>query len=299
MNTEYHVRLDAFEGPLDLLLFLIRRAEVEITDIPIATIADQYLEYLGSIDTIDVDRAGEFLVLAATLTEIKARMLAPPPQPEPGVEGADGADGGDKGAIRQVDPRAELVQQLLEYKRYRDAAEALDQRKSEWEARYPIAAATPAIPSPPAQEGEAGEGDGPEGGAGVDVEDVSLADLIEAFSRILATVDLNRVGEHRVVVDDTPIELHAEDLLDRLRREMEESRAGGVEWRGLTLQRVFMGRTRGEAIGLFLAMLELVRQRKIEVVQEAPRGEILIRPAAGDAPAGEAQASGETPAAGT
>ncbi len=294
MNTEYHVRLDAFEGPLDLLLFLIRRAEVEVTDIPIATIADQYLEYLGSIDTIDVDRAGEFLVLAATLTEIKARMLAPPPQAEPG-EGGDGADGGGKGAFREVDPRAELVKQLLEYKRYRDAAEALDQRKSEWEARYPIAAATPAAPpTPPSpQEGEAGEGDERDGGAGVDVEDVSLADLIEAFSRILATVDLNRVGEHRVVVDDTPIELHAEDLLDRLRREVEESRQAGQEWRGLTLQRVFTGRTRGEAIGLFLAMLELVRQRKIEVVQDAPRGEILIRPGAGDgAAAGDAPAAG-------
>ena len=79
VSTEYRVRLEAFEGPLDLLLYLIRRAEVDITDIPIAAIADQYMQYLAGIERIDIDLAGEFLVMAATLMEIKSRMLSPRP----------------------------------------------------------------------------------------------------------------------------------------------------------------------------------------------------------------------------
>lgn len=256
VTEEYHVRLDAFEGPLDLLLFLIRRAEVEITDIPISTIADQYLDYLRQIDTIDVDRAGEFLVLAATLTEIKARMLAP--TPASGDGGESGAESGPGKEVREVDPRADLVRQLLEYKRYRDAAAALDRRRSEWERRFPAGGALKAE-DPDAQP------------QGVDVEDVSLADLLEAFSRILATVDMNRVGEHHVVMDETPIELHAEDIVHRLREEP------GAAERGIPLQAMFAGRTRAEMIGLFLAMLELVKQRRVLVKQDVLRGEIIVR----------------------
>ena len=219
MTDEYHVRLDAFEGPLDLLLFLIRRAEVEITDIPISQIADQYLDFLrlgGGIDTIDVDRAGEFLVLAATLTEIKARMLAPVPVAE-AEEGAEVGAGPGKD-IREVDPRADLVKQLLEYKRYRDAAGALDRRRGEWERRFPaggaLKAEDPSAEPPP-----------------LDVDDVSLTDLLEAFSKILATVDMTRVGEHHVAMDETPIELHAEDIVHRLR----EDAAAVSEPRGIPL----------------------------------------------------------------
>lgn len=261
MSDEYHVRLDAFEGPLDLLLFLIRRAEVEITDIPISQIADQYLDYLGHIDTIDVDRAGEFLVLAATLTEIKARMLAPAPVAE-GDEGAEGGARGPGKEIREVDPRADLVKQLLEYKRYRDAAGALDRRRGEWERRFPaggaLKAEDPSAEPPP-----------------VDVDDVSLTDLLDAFSKILATVDMTRVGEHHVAMDETPIELHAEDIVHRLREDAAAG-AGVSESRGIPLQAMFAGRTRAEMIGLFLAMLELVKQRRVFVKQDRLRGEIVV-----------------------
>ncbi len=123
---DYQVRLDAFHGPLDLLLYLIRQAEVDIQDVSIAQITDQYLHFLDPIDDIDIEAAGEFLVMAATLMEIKSRTLMPPDErgEPPCDEGLEGP--GDE----QADPRYELVQQLLEYQRIRLASEALQQRRN-------------------------------------------------------------------------------------------------------------------------------------------------------------------------
>ena len=246
---EYTIRLEAFEGPLDLLLYLIRRAEVEVTDIPVAAIAEQYLAMLEGVERIDIERAGEFLVMAATLTEIKSRMLAPASvEAEPDVEGRD------KG-----DPLGDLVRQLVEYKKYRDAADALERRHEEWGRRFPISRTG----LDPAALAEAA-------GDGLDLEDLSLVDLVEAFARICEVVNLDRLGEHEVIADDTPIELHAEDLLDRLRRE----RSGG---RGqMPLREVFAGRKKGEMLGLFLALLELVRRRGVSVRQDGELGEIVV-----------------------
>lgn len=248
VNPDYRVQLEAFEGPLDLLLYLIRRAEVDITDIPIARIADQYMEYLGGIDRIDIELAGEFLVTAATLMEVKSRMLTPAKPVAVGEAGPEKAG---------EDPRADLVRQLLAYKKFRDAAEALDTRRTEWERRFPAGrAGTESEALKEALAAQAGE---------LDLEDVGLLDLVEAFSNIIATVNFDRLGEHTVRYDDTPIELHAEDILDRLKRE-----SGPLE-----LVSLFSGRTRSEAIGLFLATLELVRRRAITVRQEGV-GRIVI-----------------------
>lgn len=268
-TAEYTVRLDAFEGPLDLLLFLIRRAEVEITDIPIALITRQYMSYLDQIMNaegaggVDIEDAGEFLVMAATLMEIKSRMLAPVPEGQTEL-GEQGEGDNHKPAL---DPRAELVKQLLEYKRYRDAAGKLDTLKREWEDRY---AAGRALASEAPQEAPS-----PEDEAKVEVGDLTLIDLVEAFSRIIETVDMTRVGAHRVVMDDTPVELHAEDLLDRLSRRLSEPMLPTHEYTiGLSagemdFREVFQGRTRSEAIGLFLAVLELVKQQRVGLRQDA------------------------------
>lgn len=254
-TAEYRVRLEAFEGPLDLLLYLIRRAEVEITDIPVGAITDQYMEYMRSegLATIDIEKAGEFLVMAATLVEIKSRMLMPPKEgeaPEPGASETE---------EKSEDPRAQLVRQLLAYKKYRDAAESLQHRLEEWESRYPAHGA--AVDKQKLGEALSEMAD-------VDLEDLELVDLVEAFARVIETVDMNRVGEHRVVVDDTPIEIHAEDILDRLNRE--EGR------KDVEFVRFFSGKTRAEVIGLFMAMLELVRQRKVRVKQDAVDGGIVL-----------------------
>src|SRR5262245_41989531 len=111
------IKLQVFEGPLDLLLHLIKLAEVDITDIPIAEIAAQYSEYVGLMQELDLDVAGEYLLMAATLAWIKSRMLLPPD--------ADGDE--DEGP----DPRAELVARLLEYQRYKEVAEQLGERALE------------------------------------------------------------------------------------------------------------------------------------------------------------------------
>jgi segregation and condensation protein A len=254
---DIRIELDAFEGPLDLLLYLIRRDELEITDIPIARLAEQYIAAMtaGGVDRIDFEAAGEFLVMAATLMEIKSRMLMPKPP------AAEGEQPGTDPAIPE-DPRADLVRQLLAYKRYRDAATTLQQRLAQWEARFPAGgAAVPALPEDP---------DAP---AAVELDDLTIVDLAEAFARIIETVDLTRVGEHTVLDDQTPIEVHQADLIDRLQREAITLADGS---RGLRFADVFTGRTKSEAIGLFLAMLELIRQQRLNASQDETDGAIYL-----------------------
>lgn len=252
-QPEYKVRLDAFEGPIDLLYYLIRRAEVDITEIPIAEIADQYMAYLEGIERVDIDRAGEFLLMAATLTEIKSRIL--------GAEAAGGREEGEAETDDGEDPLAQLVSQLLEYKRFRDAAGDLERRFEDWSRRHPAGRSgfdTEAMREILAEE------------RGLDIEDLSVLDLVEAFSQIVETIHFDRLGEHEVVTDDTPIELYAEDLVDRLRRD------GGAGRGVMTLREVFEGRARHEMLGLFLALLELARNRRVRVRQERESSEIVV-----------------------
>lgn len=259
-GADYTVSLDAFQGPLDLLLFLIRRAEVDIHDIPVGTITDQYMAYLKQLVRIDIEEAGEFLVMAATLMEVKSRMLAPKPEVDEAAPDAPLA-----AVAAAEDPRADLVRQLLAYKKFRDAASALEDRMVLWEARLPGAAA--AVPDAPVAEADED--------AAVEIDDLDLIDLVEAFAKIIETVDLSRVGEHTVKDDETPIEIHAEDIMDRLGRDGEDVVAPlqdgspGPTLRGLSLRRMFIGRTRPEAVGLFLAMLELMKQQRLVAWQDA------------------------------
>lgn len=245
--ADYRVHLENFDGPLDLLLHLIRKAEVDVTDIPIAEIADQYVDYIRHVDRLDIELAGEFLLMAATLMEIKSRMLAPVPQRQ--RAGDEGQDAGD--------PRADLVRQLLEYKAYRDAADQLDERRSDWQRRAPAAKAgvdDEALKAALHAEDE------------LDLGDVDILDLVRAFEAIAESVNFDRLGEHEVLDDDTPIELHAADILDRLR-----------EQRGpAPLADLVIGRTRPEMIGLFLATLELVRRRAVRVSQDGVGGPIVL-----------------------
>ncbi|MEE9212761.1 MAG: segregation/condensation protein A [Phycisphaeraceae bacterium] len=250
---DYRVELEAYSGPLDLLLFLVKRHEVDLYDIPIAQLTEQYLDHLKFIQQIDVERAGEFLVMAATLLEIKSRMLLP----RAGVEG-EGADDAAADVLNETDPRYDLVQQLLAYKRFKDAAMALDERRQDWLARFAYhparhdAATDDAQTAPPIE---------------FDLEDAQVFDLCAAFARILESI--GESAHHEVVYDDTPIALHAEDILDRLERD-------GVNG-SMTLQDIFVGRdSRSEMIGLFLAVLELVRQRKVRVVQDHAGAEIRV-----------------------
>jgi segregation and condensation protein A len=241
-RDDYEVRLSSFRGPMDLLLYLIRRAEVQIEDIPIHEITSQYFAFLKQLPAVDIDSAGEFLVMAATLIEIKSRTLAPSSD----GEGGAGADPSERGEA--VDPRAELVQQLLAYQRFRTAAEDLDRLRDEYANRWAARARAPDAPA--VAEDDAFD---------LELEDAHILDLFETYERIISAIDLTRLGEHKVAYDDTPITLHQEDLVDRLRRQ-----PGHV----LSLRSVFEGRTRGEMIGLFLATLELARQRHVLIRQD-------------------------------
>src|SRR5262245_63959847 len=121
--VDYQVVLDSFRGPLDLLLYLVKRDEIDVLDIPIARVAEQFRQYLDVLTLIDVERAGDFLVLAATLMEIKSKLLLPRPEKE--------------ATEAEEDPRRELVKQLLQYKRFKEAAEELERLADEQARRLP------------------------------------------------------------------------------------------------------------------------------------------------------------------
>ncbi|MGC9455691.1 MAG: segregation and condensation protein A [Phycisphaerae bacterium] len=236
--SEYRVNLPVYNGPMDLLLYLIRRDEVDIHDIPIARITEQYLSYVDLLKALDPNLAGDFLVMAATLMEIKTRMLLPAPEQD-----------AEDGEPVDIDPRAELVRQLLEYKKFKDAAEDLREAGEQQAMRF---GRRPAVPE------EVAERD-------YDLEDVQVWDLLDAFDRLMKSIG-QQPRQHEVIYDDTPIELHAADIRDRLEHEG-----------ALPFTRIFEGRTsRVEVVGLFLALLELMRRKEILVSQEGNFSEIHI-----------------------
>ena len=246
---EYRVELDVYNGPLDLLLFLIKKDELDIYDIPIARITDSYMQYVQMLremskeNGLDINVAGDFLVMAATLMEIKSAMLLP--------KLAVAADGNPSAAAELADPRYELVQKLLEYKRFKDTAAMLERQAHDHQNRFPR--------FPARFEGQADEP------PPVDLDEVQIWDLLQAFNRLMNEVG-GRKKFHEVTYDDTPIDLHAADIEDRLTREGK-----------LTLRQLLVGRTnRSEMIGVFLALLELIREKKILVEQPAATDDMEI-----------------------
>lgn len=238
--SEYRVNLDVFAGPLDLLLYLVRKDELDIYDIPIARITDQYLKYIEILKQLDIDLAGDFLVMAATLMEIKSAMLLPKTDLE--EEEQDNPD----------DPRANLIRQLLEYKRFKDAANLLQGAAEERKLRY---TRPDSILSGMKSSAE------PE----LDLDQVSIWTLLEAFDHILKAT--GHVSGYDHIHDDTPIDLYQIEILHRLQTEGP-----------MTLYAVFEDReNRLVMIGLFLAMLELIRDRLIWAEQPEGRGPIYLK----------------------
>jgi segregation and condensation protein A len=231
---DYLVELDTFRGPLDLLLYLVKRNEVDICDIPIARIADQFLEYLRLMELIDVERAGEFLVMAATLMEIKSRTLLPR---------------NEEFAEKEEDPRKELVRQLLEYKKIKDAAallEAQAERQLYRLPRFPVESAADADP------------------ASQPLRAVELWDLVSAFGRLMR--ETLALQPNQIVVDETPMQVYMDTIVERLKQ---TSHLPFAAFFTPPLHRLRL-------VGLFLAMLELIRMRRIEVEQEVSFGEITL-----------------------
>jgi segregation and condensation protein A len=229
----YSVALETFHGPLDLLLHLVKRNEVDVLDIPIASIADQFLEYLHVMQVLDFDLAGEFVVMAATLMEIKSRMLLP---------------GGDEQAEDVADdPRRELVKQLLEYRKFKDAAAALGQcveRQGERQSRQDL-------PEPTARQDLA-------------VRPVELWDLVSAFARLMR--ETQSLLPTTIAVDDTPQHVYEAQILERIQRE------GRVAFTSVFTPPYWKARL----IGIFLAILELIRNHGLGVEQQEEESEIWL-----------------------
>ncbi|HUU96585.1 MAG TPA: segregation/condensation protein A [Phycisphaerae bacterium] len=233
MSEGYRVQLDVFSGPLDLLLYLVRRDELDIQDIPIARVTEQYLEYVRLLEQLDPNAAGEFLVLASTLIELKSRALLPSPPLE---------------ADDEEDPQKVLVRQLLEYKRFKDAADSLRSAADQRARRY---VRRPAELPADLQ--------------GVELEEVEAWDLLSAFGKVMSAIGRGP-GVADIRYDETPVEAHIDVILDRLARQSPT-----------TFYALFGQRSdRVEIIGLFLALLELIRTERIRAEQDTAFGTIYL-----------------------
>jgi segregation and condensation protein A len=238
--ADYRVNLEIFAGPMDLLLYLVRKEEVDIYDIPIARITDQYIHYIEMLKSLDIDLAGDFLVMAATLMQIKSAMLLPR------------AEFDQLQADELADPRAELIRQLLEYKKFKDAANLLSDAAEDARHRF-------------GRPGTIVEQLKPNAEPSVDIEQVSVWDLLEVFDSIMKTTSLTIDISH--ISDDTPIDLYQIEVLHRLQTE-------GV----MRFERIFeSSANRVVMVGLFLALLELVREKLAAVEQSGSSEQLYLR----------------------
>lgn len=222
---------------MDLLLYLVRKHEVDILEIPIAKITEQYLAYLEVLEQLSVNDVGDFLVMASTLVEIKSRMVLP-------------SCGEEEEAVE--DPRQDLVQQLLDYKKYRDAASLLEERSRTWQQRYPRLSDD----LPPRERDLSAE----------PITELELWDLVSAFSRVMR--DSAAAQPSSIVYDDTPQHVFMERIYTRIMAD------GQVRFTELFRP----GMHKSTLIGLFLAILELVRHHGVKFEQGDLFGDILLLP---------------------
>lgn len=241
MESDYKVKLEIFEGPLDLLLYLIKRDEIDIYDISLERITRQYLEYLQAFKELNIDIAGEFIVMAANLIYLKSRSLLPVDQ-QPPDEDAD-----------ENDPRWDLIRQLIEYKKFKEAAAQLHNRELEQERMFTRdGGPSAAVADTPLRLGEVG-----------------IFQLINAFQNVVKRVeareDLREIfGEHFTVSDKIDVILHRV--------------AGGARFRFSELFGAIASRV--EIVVTFLALLELIRLRQVQAIQPSLFDEIEIAAAA-------------------
>lgn len=241
---EYKVNLDVFEGPLDLLLYLIRREELDIYDIPIEHITAEYMKFIEAARRLDLDIAGEFIVMAATLMVIKSRMLLP----------VDRRNVGSDEEEEWVDPRLDLVRQLIEYKKFKDAAARLATMEAVKSESFDYGGGRPKF------EKTAADAKGA-------LANLDLYDLLTAFQEALARANEVPHEELKGIRFSVPEKM--DYVLDRARRE------GQLSFFSLfDAERA----PKGEIIVTFLALLELLRQHRVIVYQNAEFHEITILP---------------------
>jgi len=240
-TADYAIKLDIFEGPLDLLLYLIKKNEIDIYNIPVALITEQYLQYLKIIKSLNLDLAGEYLVMASTLIHIKSRMLLPVPEEPSAEEGEE-------------DPRAELVRQLLEYRTFKEAASALEVRPHlERDVFVRQAPIIDDVENSTEDEDEFIE--------------VNIFELIDAFHRLVSRLDKRELLE--IDLEKMSLTDIINDVMERVTRE-----------KNLTFEELLGERIdRRRIIYTFLAILELVKMKMVKAYQTSAFGVIRIFPA--------------------
>jgi segregation and condensation protein A len=236
----FKVDSDYFRGPVDLLLYLVRRHEVEISNIALAEVVEKYLEYIEVLSEISIDAVGDFLEVASTLIELKTRAVLPRNEMEPD----------DK--TEEADPRQDLVQRLLLYKRFKDASSLLEEQAQQWSSHYPRMA-----DDLPAQKADMAE---------QPIHEVELWDLVSAFGRVLR--DNRPVPQANITYDDTPIHIYMQRIHARIVRQQNVSFSELFE----------PGMHKSAMVGIFLAVLELTRYHNVVAHQNDLHSEILIVP---------------------
>jgi len=242
---DYKVTLDVFEGPLDLLLYLIRREEIDIYDIPIERIASQYMRFLEEARQLNLDIAGEFVVMAATLMVIKSRMLLP----------VERRTANEDQAEEWVDPRLDLVRQLIEYKKFKDAALRLESMEALAANRFDYGGGRPKFEKTKSDTLAA-------------IAHLGLYDLLSAFQDVLARASEIPHGELKGARFSVPEKM--DYVLERVRTD-----------RQVSFTALFApDAPKGEIIVTFLALLELLRQHRVIIYQNAAFHEITVVPSA-------------------
>jgi len=253
----YQVALDVFEGPLDLLLHLVKKHELSILDIPIAFVTEKYLEYLDAMAALDIDVAGEYLLMAATLCHIKSRELLPTPEPLEDEDVEAGEDGEE-----EVDPRADLIRRLLEYQKYKEAAQQLGQQpvigRNVWSRGAPL---------------EDAVGDGVDPDAIAPLAPFAVHKLIEAFDRVMRQAKLK--VSHDVLIDRLSVSQKIAELTDRLETEGRFAFSSMFSFLRDGLPRS-LAEIKHEAVVTFLALLEMAKLRLIALSQPVLDDEIFI-----------------------
>ena len=239
----FQVTHDLFRGPIDLLLYLVRRHEVEVTEIALATVTQQYLDHIDVLKEISIDLVGDFVEVASHLVEIKAKALLPRNEFE---EDEDGEN--------ETDPRRDLVNRLLLYKKFRDASSLLSDRAAEWQNRY----ARVADDLPAKQHNISDQ----------PIREIELWDLVSAFGRVLR--DNRPVEDANIIYDETPIHVYMERIHARI-----------VKRRRISFSELFeLGMHKSSMVSIFLAVLELARHHGVVTQQDDLYGDLLV--AAGD-----------------
>ena len=234
----FKVDLLQYRGPMDLLLYLVRRHEVEVGDLKLHKIAEQFLEHVDSLQKVDINRAGDFLEIASLLVEMKLKSILPKPE--------------DESSLDETDPREDLVQRLLLYKEFKDVSVLLSEQSEEWQNRYPRL-----VNDLPPRKVDLGE---------QQIQEIELWDLVSSFGRIIKN-NTPKMPQS-IVMDETPIHVYMTRIHDRLNAEGQLRFSEMFE----------PGMHKSALVSIFLAILELVRHHSVKTEQIGEHGDIQLLP---------------------